>query len=127
MFHRKRTAVVAAALCWFSASKALAVPVDRTWLNTAGGSFQTPANWSGGVVPDADDTAIFDASSSSTAYSVTFTGSVVNDAMDVDDNTSLNLTGVSYLLNNIGIALHIGTGGETPRTLTLTGGTLSSM
>src|SRR5207248_1386537 len=77
MFHRKRTAVVAAALCWFSASKALAVAVDRTWLNTAGGSFQTPANWSGGVVPDADDTAIFDASSSSTAYSVTFTGNVV--------------------------------------------------
>src|SRR5438067_2736576 len=127
MFHRKRTAVVAAALCWFSASKALAVAVDRTWGNTSGGSFQTPGNWIGGVVPDSDDTAIFDASSSSTPYTVTFTGSVVNDKLEADDNVTLNLTGVSYILNNTGTqAMLIGTSGETFRTLTISGGTLSS-
>src|SRR5438477_11633133 len=125
MFHRKRTAVVAsAALAFLSASNALAV--QRTWLASGGGTFQTAANWSGSSVPGAADTAVFDASGSSTGYTVNFTGSVVNDALDCDDNGTLNLTGVSYLLNNIVNALNIGTSGETNRTLTVSGGTLSS-
>ncbi|MBL6765219.1 MAG: hypothetical protein ISQ14_09705, partial [Verrucomicrobiae bacterium] len=40
----------------------------RTWVNPSGGLWSTPANWSGGVVPDSDDTALINLSGT---YTVT--------------------------------------------------------
>jgi len=122
---RTRRALVAAAAAISLVPALTARAADRTWVAASGGSFQIPANWSGSTIPGAADTAVFDAGTSTTGYTVTFGGSVVNDAMEVDDNTTLNLTGVSYLLNHDFTAVTIGTA-ETGRLLTVSGGTLSS-
>jgi len=37
-----------------------ALAADRTWINPAGGTFNAPANWQGGIVPSTSDTANFD-------------------------------------------------------------------
>ncbi|MGI5869732.1 MAG: hypothetical protein ACOX9C_09875 [Kiritimatiellia bacterium] len=48
---------------------------DRTWSNAAGGFFEVSANWVGGLVPGAADTANFTADAS---YPVRFGSSVTN-------------------------------------------------
>jgi hypothetical protein len=41
-----------------------ALAIDRSWIAANGGTFTTPGNWSGGVVPSSADQAIFDLSDS---------------------------------------------------------------
>ena len=82
--------VLLIALGLLSAKTARAV--NRNWLNPAGGTFQTPGNWSGGIVPGGGDTANFNLAG---PYTVSFTGSVTNQELRA-------VTGSTYL--NIGAA-----------------------
>jgi len=45
-------------------------PAERSWINTLGGNYHTPANWLGNVVPGALDNAHF---TSNASYQVTWT------------------------------------------------------
>jgi len=60
--HHLSMAGRAAALIALLAAN-VAWAVDRTWINTSGGTFNTPGNWQGGVTPSAADTAIFNLNS----------------------------------------------------------------
>ena len=50
---------VAATCASILLSSSVALAVDRTWNQPAGGSYNTPGNWSGTVVPTASDNGIF--------------------------------------------------------------------
>lgn len=126
---RRRLALVAfaaaAGLCPYLESGS-ALAADRTWINTAGGTFQTAANWAAGLVAGAGDRAIFDATASSAGYTVSFAGSVVTDALTASDFVAFNLNGNSYLLNQVSsIAIQLGTDGVEAGSLGIANGTLS--
>jgi hypothetical protein len=102
--------------------------VERTWGNAAGGTFQTAANWVGGVVPLAADDANFDANSSQTGYNVTSSGAITHAGILVNDNVMLSLGTNPYTVTSgTGAAIRVGTDAtESSRTLTLNVGTLIS-
>jgi hypothetical protein len=91
--HRTRCAKRMASLCaaapilWGS----LALAQDDFWINPAGGSWTTAANWSAGV-PNGGD-VIFNLGSTA-AYAVTVPSGQFADELDVDtDNAILSVTG----------------------------------
>ena len=90
--------VVMACFGTFLAIAAAAGAADYEWSNPGGGTFDIAGNWTPAAVPGPADTAIFDLSSA--GYTVTLTGSVVNDRLVVrDDIVTVNLGGAySYLL-----------------------------
>src|SRR5437773_12320701 len=59
--------------------------VPRFWGNTAGGSFNLPANWQLGVVPGPSDSAYFSLGSAFT-YTVTFPTNVSNTQLTINPN-----------------------------------------
>jgi T5SS/PEP-CTERM-associated repeat protein len=68
-----------------------ATPVGSHWINTAGGSFNTAANWNPATVPDSSHTAIFDPAA---AYTVNI-GSTVSDRLLIS-NGDVIFTNVAY-------------------------------
>src|SRR5437867_5133440 len=99
-----------------------AAGVTRTWLSSAGGTFNVAANWSGGAVPTSVDTAFFNLASA--GYTVTFTNSPTNVRAQIGtDNVTFALGGNTYTLT---AALQLGLISPDAGELTLTGGTLSS-
>ncbi len=88
---------------------------DKFWGNMAGGSFNTAGNWQGGSVPGAGDIAHFMVVPSPlTFYTVTFSASVTNQGLKVeDDNVIFDLGSRTYTLTSTP-AIEIGKGaGQT--------------
>src|SRR5689334_23489900 len=68
----------------------------RTWLNPAGGSYETLNNWSGAVLPTVADSALFNLGSNA-GYAVQFTATRSVGSLSVQtDNTTFNLGGTTY-------------------------------
>ena len=93
-----------------------------TWTNDAGGDFLTPGNWDSNSVPGRSDVAIFDRAL--TPYTVTWSGSVTNQAFKVNRGTvRWNLQGNTYAYSN-GINCTVGTASNAAD-LTITNGTVT--
>src|SRR5262245_21226397 len=110
-------ALAAAAGSMFSE---LAWSAERSWTNTAGGTYSATANWLNGIVPAASDTAVFDLADS---YTVTFTTNVSSVNLSVrNDTVTFNLGGFTFTPPTGGF-----TGGAANdiSRLTITSGTLS--
>jgi T5SS/PEP-CTERM-associated repeat protein len=78
--------------------------VDRSWLNSAGGGFNTASNWEGNVVPGNTDVATFGLTRGPTGptFTVTFANNVTtqglrieNDAVTLDMNLRTYSTGLT--------------------------------
>jgi T5SS/PEP-CTERM-associated repeat protein len=75
---------------------------DRSWSNSAGGTFSTAANWTGGVVPGAGDRAILGVTGPgfpvfTLLYPVNFTGNATTAGLVVDDDVvTFDLNGFIY-------------------------------
>ena len=97
---------------------------DVQWGNVNGGSFSTPANWIGGVVPGAGSSAYFGRTRNpdqQLAYTVTFASSPSNVALEVaSDRVTLDLNGNVYSLTDPIFAMRLGstTGGSGRLTIT---------
>src|SRR5439155_15817210 len=111
---------------------------DRSWINTAGGTFTTLANWKDGLFAGVNDAACFNNSSiffppGQTTYTVSFSASAQNQAVKVrNDFVTFNLLGRTYTTTNV-IGNEIGTiGGGTQLTarsarLTIQNGTFTTV
>ena len=103
---------------------------DRAWTNTAGGNFLTTGNWAGGAIPGAVDRAIFDATSSATTYTVTFSGNVATDRLLINDPVVFDLGGTrTYSINSGDTTQSIVIGSATTgvNRLALQNGTLTTV
>lgn len=101
--------------------------VDRSWLASGGGTFQTAGNWSGGIVPTNADRAYFDIINS-TFYSVNFTASATTDQLVVDDPAFFNVGGgQTYTVDNPSSAIDIGTNSADFAHLYLLSGTIEAL
>lgn len=87
------------------------------WTNGAGGDFQTPGNWDSNMVPGAGDVAVFNLASP--AYTVTWSGTLTNDAFRVEAGTvTWDLQGATYFLANSAQASSVGTSAVSQLTVT---------
>jgi T5SS/PEP-CTERM-associated repeat protein len=100
-------------------------PSSRSWSNPAGGAFATNSNWTDGIAPDADDTAIFDLGSAS--YTVTTNQDISISRMFVGaDDVTLNLGSRSMHIFGDEDALRIAEASDDHGTLRLISGALAS-
>src|SRR5688572_18834506 len=84
-----RAALIGAASLAWGADVASAA--DRTWTNTAGGTFQVGSNWSAGAVPTSVDNAFFFLTGpTGPAYASTFAADATN--LNLHVSTPLALT-----------------------------------
>jgi T5SS/PEP-CTERM-associated repeat protein len=98
-----------------------ALAVVFSWSNAAGGTFNTPANWSPIGVPSSFDTAQFNLPNT---YTVTVNASAgVNTLTQSQGDVTLNLVGVTLLLTNTTNNI-LGSAGQTS-TLRVNGGAFS--
>ncbi|MBC8106732.1 MAG: PEP-CTERM sorting domain-containing protein [Anaerolineae bacterium] len=98
----------------------------RTWINSGGGLYDTPANWSTGNLPLPADNAIFNLFS---PYTVSFTTprSITN-AVVTGDNTTWNLGGTTYTITAASmLALTVGQNATDIAQLTMQSGTVSAV
>ncbi len=96
----------------------------RTWLTSAGGSYDTATNWTGGVVPTGSDSAFFNLAGS---YTVSFTTprSITSASVSSSDAT-WNLGGTTYPTSTLSSqALTIGPNASDQSQLTVSTGTIS--
>lgn len=136
MFSRRtRIALIAsvAATSLFDCAAALAA--DVPWTNPAGGDWNVGANWSGGSVPSASDTAVFDAQSG--PYTVTVTGARSIGTIQINSsNLTLQLRGansdggatltVGSAFTNSALIELVSTGSTWSETLAVMTGTLTN-
>jgi T5SS/PEP-CTERM-associated repeat protein len=85
-FHFSIVGRAAALIALLAANAAWAV--DRTWINPAGGTFDAPANWQGGIAPSTSDTANFNLDSA-VPYTVTLSASRTVTEMLLDQGRML--------------------------------------
>jgi len=128
---RPKTCLLALVAALSLATLASAGTID--WNNTAGGTFETGTNWVGGVVPGTADTALFGVNSTFGAATqpigITFSGSVTNTALDVQDAAfTFSLGGHTYTLSSGVVVGDLRQADSVAGTaiLNLTNGTLSA-
>lgn len=100
--------LVLTSACAAMAFASSAGAAERSWTNSSGGDWSTPANWSDTLVPTASDSALFDLNST---YPVTLSNDVSVNALNVSagsvsfasaDSTARQLTTGSLLLGTGG-------------------------
>src|SRR5688500_9555239 len=84
-----RAGVVLGSVFLLAAATRHAIAIDKPWINAAGGLWQTPTNWTGGL-PVANDRALFDLQDA--GYTVTFNSNVSDVGILVrNDNVTFDL------------------------------------
>jgi T5SS/PEP-CTERM-associated repeat protein len=100
------------------------------WSNVNGGAFNVGANWIGGVVPGASDSARFGRTrdpSQQAAYTVSFNSSPSNVSLVVErDRVTLDLNGNAYLLTDPNFAMSVGLASNGSGRLTLIDGVVAT-
>ncbi|MEK6703212.1 MAG: hypothetical protein AABZ53_13180 [Planctomycetota bacterium] len=103
---------------------------DINWANINGGTFSVGTNWTGGVVPGANDFARFARSRAGNpqiSYTVSFSTNPANQGIIVPGDIALfNLNGHAYSLTSPGTAIQIGTSTTFPGRLTATNGVIAT-
>jgi fibronectin-binding autotransporter adhesin len=125
-FPRRRGRVLAAValvsvgICPLRANAAV-----RTWINTSGGAYETPTNWTGGVVPTSSDSALFN---QSFFYIVTLSAPRSVGSLTVgNDNFTFNLGAATYsIVGAAQTALTLGQSASDVAQMTVQNGTLAS-
>lgn len=93
---------IASALLGGALSGSLCSAADRSWTNTAGGTFNASANWLNGIVAGVNDAACFSNSSvffppGQASYSINFGGNTQVQALKVrNDFVTFNLNGRTF-------------------------------
>jgi T5SS/PEP-CTERM-associated repeat protein len=102
---------------------------EKIWQAPFGGSFNSAANWEGGVVPGASDVARFERTLDPTIiqlnYTVTFSASVINQALEVEDDfVTFDLNGHLYDTTQSTIGVEVGTLANRTGKLTINDGSI---
>jgi len=104
---------------------------DINWSNVNGGSFHVGGNWTGGVVPGADDLALFNRTRNpdqQLSYTVTCSSSPSTGGVLVGgDRVTLDLNGNAYLLTNLELVMRVGTSSIASGRLTLIDGVMATI
>ena len=120
--RRSQTVLTAATLAGLGILPSIARAADIHW-SALDGNWDTPANWTGGVVPAATDRAVLDFPGGATAHVTTDTADVqavsVSNANAISVETGGNLTTVENVPDNDPThGITIGDGGDGSATVT---------